>query len=65
MKAYESTKRKYTARSIKTIYKFQDVHMVGLFKNLKVTLPGFTVDELRYLSGVMGTFPIKRRNHRR
>lgn len=42
MKNYEDNKNKYTARSIKGIYKFQGAYFPDLLKNLKVTLGSFS-----------------------
>lgn len=61
MKEYQNNKSKYTARSIKRIYKFQGLYFPELIKNLKESLSQFTAEELKYITEVIRSFPVKKR----
>ena len=61
MKQYETNKRKYTARSIKGVYKLQGAYLPELLKNLKGVLGNFNTDDIRYLTEVINSFPVKKR----
>lgn len=61
MKQYETNKRKYTARSIKGVYKLQGAYLPELLKNLKGVLSNFNTDDIKYLTEVINSFPVKKR----
>lgn len=64
MKEYQQNKKKYTARSVKGIYRFQGFYFGGLIGKLGETLGRFTEEEIRYVTEVVGSFPVKKREHR-
>lgn len=65
MKEYQSNKAKYTARSIKKIYKFQGSYFPELIEIMKASLGQFSAEEIKHITEVIRSFPVKKREHRR